>query len=278
MAGFSIFFHSICSSHWVSSAAIIMLNLALSSLIAQTPTPNATQTAIENPWDLNLFIVAVYLIAVALVFGWMFRSLNDMFEIKLHPDQQPSPQKQMEDKALTDVVEVKFDFDNRYEFDKFSNFGLNITNKSPFLIYVDWDKSSVTDFGGGRSRRVIRLAPGVTLDLLQPQAASVVAPDRTLKEKFTAEDVLKRKSDGGQMEDEPVINIKKLKESPKPQDKETYRDFVDGLKHLEIFMKLTLQVFDPQSLTAEYRSVSLDYRFLLRKLPWYVGLPWNPKK
>ncbi|MBW4518417.1 MAG: hypothetical protein KME16_01620 [Scytolyngbya sp. HA4215-MV1] len=259
-----------------------MLNLVLSFLIAQAPTatPNATNTAIENPWDLNLFIVAVYLIVVALVFGWMFRSLNDMFEIKLDPSYEPSPEKQMEDQNLTNVAEVKFEFDNRYEFDKFKSFSLNVKNLTTYLMYVDWDKSTVTDFGGGRSRRVIRLAPGVTLDLLQPQASSAISPGRTLKEKFTAEDVLQRKSESGQMEeiaDQPVIDIKKL-EKGSPANKEDYRDFVDGLKPLYVYVKLAMRVFNPPHDMNEHRSVNLEYRFVMKKLPWYVGLPWNPKK
>jgi hypothetical protein len=229
--------------------------------------------------QLDVVILFIYLITVTIILMRVFKSFDDVYKIEVVPEPH-SIEDQLQEKNIQDLVGVKFDFENRYEFNKLETLSVSVTNKSQqHSIYVNWDDSSLTDFMG-KSRRVVRVTPpGLSVDLFQPQAPSVIAPDRTLKEKITAEDVLEREGEGAtlKIKSNPVIDIFKLQKGNKAE-KKLYTDFTDFDKPLKLYMKLVMQLFDADYNGGGYRPYYLFVTFRLQQLPWYAGLPWNPKR
>lgn len=233
----------------------------------------------------DVLVLVIYLIVVTIVLLRVFRSLNDVYQITVDdtpPNNQPSLKTQLEKQNLQDQVEIKFGFDNRYEYNKLDRIPIEIINKSEHNIYVDWDECSLTDFVG-KSRRVIRPPTDIAVTLFPTQAASAVAPGKALKEKLTTEDVLKREDDNNvTIKSQPVVDVSKLKGGSKPE-KALYTDFHEFGNPIYLYMRLVFRVFDPTSQRDDrddknYRFHSLVATFRLQKLPWYAGLPFNPKR
>lgn len=227
--------------------------------------------------QLDFVILFIYLITVTYVFLQMYKSLNDMYSVKAEP-KKPLDEQLREDKFQDNLIEIKFPFDNRYEYGKLIRIPIEITNKSTEKpIYAKWDKSSITDFLG-KSRRVVRVPASLTLDLIQDQAPSVIAPEKTLKEKLSAEDVFVREEEKVQIKEEPFIDFKKLKEKGNKAEKKKFVDFHEFYIPLPITLKLTLALYDPTFRGGDYRSCYLEFTLNFKKLPWYAGLPWNPMR
>lgn len=229
-----------------------------------------------NPVD--PIILTAYLLCIAYFISQIIKSFNDEFSIQLDEERLKSVLAERVvdgDNQLQDVVEISFKFDKRYEFDKLKQLAVSIKNKAAnHSIYVDWDYSAITDVVG-RSRRVTRLAPGTTIDLFQAQALSTIAPNTTLKETITAEDVLARKKEDAK--DSP-LNLEY--EITKPlidfkADKGKYQKFMKRAIELDFFLELAFRLVGPGRLGGERFYVPC--RFVLKKYPWTVGLPWNPK-
>jgi hypothetical protein len=225
--------------------------------------------------QLDFLILFIYLITVIYVFLQMYKSLNDMYSVKAEPA-DPLDQQLRSQNFQDDLVEIKFPFDNRYEYGKLIRIPIEIKNNSPQPIYAKWDNSSITDFLG-KSRRVLRVPASLTLDLLQDQAPSVIAPEKTLKEKLSAEDVFVREEENVKITEKPFIDFSALKKGSKPEKKK-YVDFHEFNIVLPIDLKLTLSLFDPVFRGGDYRLCYLRYTLNFRKLPWYSGLPWNPPR
>jgi hypothetical protein len=228
--------------------------------------------------ELNYLLLTIYFLCVTLVLLQIANSFNDEFSIRL--DQKDLDQ-QLDDYKLKDAVEVKFKFDNRYEFHKLDKLAITVSNKSAkFPIYVDWDHSSLTDLDG-RSRRVTRLVPGNTLDLLQTQVFSVIAPTRSLQEAIVAEDMLARKGDNGEVaigDKKTLIDMQKPDEKKAPEPKKKrYRDFMDGKIDYEFYLDLVMRLVYSDEEPGGFRT-RLRCKFIIKKLDWTAGLPWNPKK
>lgn len=209
--------------------------------------------------QVDLLILAIYIICVAYVINQAIQSLDARFNVQVN---QGEIKQQITDQALQEILEIKFKLEERYtKADQLQKLAVSIDNKSQqYSIYIDWDHSSLTDFEG-RSRRVIRLMPGLTPDLFQPQAFSVIAPGKTLKEAVTAEDVLKRESDAGAVKvSGPIVDLSKLK---KVSDTKAF------------VLRLVLRVFDPITSTGSDRVHVLTCLFTARRLPWTDALPWK---
>ena len=197
---------------------------------------------------------------------------------------------QLNEQNLQDLLAIGFKFDSRYEFDKLKQVAVSISNKAGhekadnkphgISVYVDWDYCAFTDLEG-RSRRVTRLMPGAAIDLFQNQVFSTIAPNTTLKEAITAEDLLQRKGDRktdkleavspGNLEVEitkPLIDPAALKKNDK---------FMRRYADLEFFLGLALRIVGPNRTIGGDR-VYILCKFVMHKLPWTAGLPWNPKK
>ena len=227
--------------------------------------------------DINYILLTVYFLCVTYVLLQIINSFNDEFSIRL--DQSDLDQ-QLEDYKLKDTIEVKFKFDIRYEFHKLDQLAITVSNKSKeFPVYVDWDYSSLTDLDG-RSRRVTRIVPGNTLDLLQNQVFSVIAPTRSLQEKIVAEDMLVRKGDDGVVtigEGKTIIDMKEPDKKAPEAKKIRYRDFMSGKIKYEFYLDLVMRLVTSSDDPGGFRT-RLRCKFIISKLDWQAGLPWNPKK
>ncbi len=234
--------------------------------------------------SIDPIILVIYLVFIAWALSQIVNSFNDEYTVSLDDD---ALKQQLTDQNLQDIVGIGFDFEKRYEFgkdDKLRQFGVKVTNKSQtHSIYIDWDYCATTDLQG-RSRRVTRLVPGTTLDLFQNQVFSTVASGATLKEVITAEDVLKRKEPSDkdsavalEMEvSKPLLDFEALKKSKDDPPKKKYARFVARIDPLEFSLDLALRLIG-STYSAEGDRIQLRCKFILKKLPWYAGLPWNPK-
>lgn len=217
-------------------------------------------------------LLVTYLLFIAYFLYRMVQAFNDEYSVRVD---QAMLKHQLEAHKLQDIVNIGFGFAGKYEFNKLKQFSVSITNKSPNMpIYVDWDYCTMTDFSG-RSRRVTRLVPGRTIDLSQEQVFSTIAPNTTLKEFITAEDVLKR-GEGAKDKSAPValeIEVAQPLVDPSKVDAKRKTRFMRGKQHLEFFLELALR--HPDSPWDAERSRILC-KFMLTKLPWTAGLPWAP--
>lgn len=221
-------------------------------------------------------ILTAYLLCLAYFIYKILDSFNDEYAVRLDED---ALKQQLAEKNLQDAVSVSFGFDKHYEFDKLKQVNISVSNKSSsYSIYVDWDCSAFTDFGG-RSRRVTRLMPGTTLDLFQNQVFSTVAPNTTLKEAITAEDILQRKNPANDAEFQivkPLIDPKVLNDPKNADNKKKFERFMKQKLELEFSLELALRFVGPQSsLTGD--RVNILCKFILKKLPLKAGFPWNPR-
>ncbi|MDX2242156.1 MAG: hypothetical protein NW224_15840, partial [Leptolyngbyaceae cyanobacterium bins.302] len=227
-----------------------------------------------STWDILLLIAYVVCIIAAL--SRIRSSFNDEYTIRL--DSKALEADLIEHKLNT-MIGISFGFDKRYEFgknDKLNKLNISITNKSStHSIYVDWDYCILSDFGN-RARRVTRLMPGTTLDLFQPQAFSAIAPGTTLKEAITAEDLLKRKA--AKDEKIPValeMEVSKPLLDFKGVDKKKSARFLASLQTLEFFLDLAVRFVGPARSSNDHAIIRC--KFIIQKLPWQSGLPWNPR-
>lgn len=230
---------------------------------------------------MQLIIFTIYLLCIGYFLYRIVKAFNDEYTIRLDENRL---KQQLENLSLQGILGVSFKFEKRYEFDKLKQLAIIISNHSDsHSIYVDWDYCALTDFEG-RSRRVTRLMPGSTLDLFQEQVFSPIAPNTTLKETITAEDVLKRKDTDTKLPVALELEVAKVLvdipalNHPKGPDanKRRYARFMQQKQDLEFFLELALRLVGPVRTLGGDR-VHILCRFALTKLPWTAGLPWNPK-
>ncbi len=249
--------------------------------ISPTPEPTPTEPPAFQITAWDLLILIAYATCMIAAITRIINSFNDEYAVRLDED---ALKQNLTDQNLQDLVGVSFGFDKRYEFgknDKLKKFGVNITNKSKtHSIYVDWDYCTMTDLGN-KARRVTRIVPGNAIDLTQPQVFSAIAPETTLKETITVEDVLKRNNKDDKVSvaleidvDKPLLNFEGLLKGKDPEKKK-YTRFVATLQTLEFFLVLTVRVVGPARSSTDHALIRC--RFILQKLPWQAGLPWNPR-
>ncbi|MGA7934629.1 MAG: hypothetical protein WCA35_13865 [Kovacikia sp.] len=235
-----------------------------------------------NPID--PIILTAYILSIAYFIYQIIDSFNDEFTARLDEDLL---KRYLSEHKLDNVIGISFGFGKRYEFNKLDRVPITISNKSNnYSIYVDWDYSTFTDLEN-RARRVARLAPGTTLDLFQNQVFSTVAPNTTLKETITAEDIFQRK---GERKDDkldtasplnleveitkPLIDLKP--EKPSDGLKKQLEKFKRRKLELSFSLELVFRIVGPDRALSGDR-IRIPCKFILKKLPWMAGLPWNPK-
>lgn len=247
------------------------LILVVYSFIAEAGTDTEGTSRLT---DLDVLILAVYLISVSYVLYQAVQSLDDQITVRFN---QESFNQQLQDRDLQDLLSVQFKFDNRYKFDQLKELAISVQAKSKDCpIYVDWDRCSLGDFDG-RSRRVIRLTPDMQLDLSQPQVFSPIAPGNTLKEKITVEDILRPKLGGGLEIGTPLIDINKLSKGSE-QQKRLFSNFMSHRISLHFSLRLALRILDVRDGIGGDRIHVLSCEFTVSKVPWTDALPFNPKK
>lgn len=227
--------------------------------------------------DKNLLILTVYLICVTYVFYRMIKSIDKQLDIQLDRDYLDI---QLEAQGLKDIIALTFKLKEQYEPEQLRELPIIIENKSEVAsISIDWDRSSLTDFDergryatASRTRRVIRLIPGMTPDLLPAQVVSVIAPEQALKESITAEDVLQRNALGTLEIASPLFNPDKLQKAAEKSDR-----LVATQSH-RFSLRLMLQVHNPNSANPVRQSYALSCEFIVNKLPWTQALGWKPQE
>jgi hypothetical protein len=222
-------------------------------------------------------ILTAYLLCIAFFLFKITEAFNDEFSIELDGD---ALKEALADQNLKDL-NFSFRFDKRYEFKKLKQLNLTVENKSSdYAVFIDWDHSAFTDLDM-KARRVTRLMPGNTMDLFQEQVYSAIAPGTSLKEVITAEDLLKRKGGDkpGDLEftvDKPLIDLSQPNPKKAAKAYERWDKFMRREKKLEFFLEVALRVVGPNTLPAG-NPARIRCKFVMEKLPWQAGLPWNPK-
>ena len=191
----------------------------------------------------------------------MVKSIDKQLDIQIDRDYLDI---QLDAQGIKEIIALTFKLKEQYEPEKLRELPIIIENKSETAsISVDWDRSSLTDFDE-RSRRVIRLIPGMTPDLLPAQVVSVIAPEQALKESITAEDVLQRNALGTLEIASPLFNPDKLHKAAETSDR--------------FSLRLMLQVHNPNSANPVRRPYALSCEFIVNKLPWTQALGWKPQE
>ncbi|MBE9176991.1 hypothetical protein IQ268_00175 [Oculatella sp. LEGE 06141] len=236
--------------------------------------------------NIDLIIFAVYGVCITWVLYNSIESLAEQTTISFDKAtlDRALADIPLKDTNLSDVVDIKFKFNDRYQFsEQPKTLALTLDNKSKNIsIRIDWDQSTLTDYAN-QSRRVIRLPSNRQVDLSQRQIFSIVAPGGSLRETITAEDLLKQKEDGTLEETAPIVDIEKLQkdaESKKASQKlkNTVARFMDGKKPLQFSLRLALRFFDWKGEDITEHLEFVTCYFSIKKLPWSDHLPFNPKK
>jgi hypothetical protein len=232
------------------------------------------------PSEFNLLVLTIYFLCVTYVLYQMVNSFSDEYTIKLIKSELED---QLDKHELKDRLDVSFKFDSRYEINnektKLKELAITVKNKSQdYPLYVDWDRSSMTDWFGDGARRIIRSIPGSPLDLMQEQVSSVVSPGRALSEKIAAEDIQARKGDNGPITvSKNLINISQPPSFAPDAKKKGYKAFIEGQAPMFFTLDLALRLIDRDTPATGY-PVQVRCKFQLDRLHWTAGLPWNPKK
>lgn len=209
----------------------------------------------------DLLILVIYLVSLFFVYSNALDSLKDLIIVEFDA---PFLQEQITTQELGNLVAIKGEVSDKTKtITDIKEVSLSIENKSSErFLYVAWDQSVINDFGK-RSRRIIRLSPGITLDLMQPQAYSAIAPRQTLKEKITAEDILQRNKETQALEiGKSLFEDKDLKKAWESGD----------AKFLVI---LILQGSTPGvSLETPHLLIC---QFKIVKKSWIKAITWKPK-
>ena len=218
---------------------------------------------------LDAFILIIYGLIAYRVINKAIGKLDKRAKVNPNKDQLAAD---LTARNLQDIVEFGFKFEKTYSLsDSLNQLSISVTNKqdADTTLYVDWDRSSLTNFGE-RSRRVIRLAPDLSHGLLRPQVRSVIPPKQQLQENITAEDVLSRESESNSN----VLELTKVIvpiERPKPKEGEPKPE---GPPKFYLCVWLGIQRINPESGETENLEHLIPIEFIISKCPWTDALPW----
>lgn len=230
--------------------------------------------------DQNLVVLTVYIIGVSYVFNRIVESIDDQIKFELN---KAVVDEQLKEQNLLDNIGISVKFKALYPIDDLKDLSLSIENKSENIaLYVDWDNSSIVVEHTKQSRRVIRKSPDLTRDLAVPQSPSLIAPQKTLSETVTAEDVFERDPVSGTYSaKKPIVNITSLSKGSADQ-KKLYNDFMNEKKELEFSLQLVLRISEVRVGLSPGVNVPpmciINCPFTIKKLPWTYALPWKKKK
>ncbi|NJN49528.1 MAG: hypothetical protein HC805_06870 [Alkalinema sp. RL_2_19] len=230
--------------------------------------------------DANLLILTIYFLCVTYVLFQIINAFNDEYTIGLDQDLL---KEELKRKKIDDRLEVNFKFNGRYEINsnrnKLNKLAVTVKNKSKdYPIYVDWDYSSMTDWFGGRSRRLTRIVSGRSLDISQQQVFSVINPGLSLQEEVVPEDILERKGDKGEVEvTKPLVDLMPPPNQAPAPKKQMYKAFLNNEDPLSFTVDLVMRMVDRDTASGGDR-VLVQCKINMWRLGWKAGLPWNPKK
>ncbi len=209
----------------------------------------------------DLLVLIVYLMILAYFYSSIVEELDRLTAISLD---QAQLKRQLEQYGWAEILGVKFDFGRSPLTDILNSFKITLENKSPAQYFaIHWDQSSLTDFDG-ISQRLIRIPPGLHVDLFQAQTSSVIAPREILEGKLTVENCLKLDDKNRFEIYQPIFTADLLKEA---------RD-----ENFEFELNLMIQVSDPASRQFIPVLYPLACSFKVVKQPWQKAVYWRPKK
>jgi hypothetical protein len=207
----------------------------------------------------DLLILVIYILSLVFVYNNALDSLKDIISVEFDP---AFLQQQITTQELGNLLSIKGEISGK-SIKALKEVSLTVENKSQErFLYVVWDQSVISDFNK-RSRRLIRLTPGGTLDLIQSQAYSSIAPGQILKEKVTAEDILNRNKETQALEINKALF----------EDKDLQKAWVNG--EAKFSLVLVLQSNSPgMSLDPPHLLVC---QFRIIKTSWIKAITWKPK-
>ncbi len=224
--------------------------------------------------DLDFVLLIIYLTCTTYVLVPMiFALFNEQVEITF--DKQYL-QNQLESQLLQNVVNIEFRMKPRYERTALpSSVDIIIQNISQHQwVYLDWDYSCLISVDG-ESKRLVRVPPGSTFDLLPPQMPTVLSPGTRFKEKLSSEAALTRDPETGALKlDGALINLARLN-----KDKRRGKKFMRLSRLLKepakFYIRLALRVEDKFQGSSRINFYTINNLFLVKKVPWVQQLPWN---
>ncbi|MEB3230359.1 MAG: hypothetical protein VKJ64_05065 [Leptolyngbyaceae bacterium] len=207
-------------------------------------------------WDLFL------LVAYALIVYWvLLNAIANLAKLATISLNQARLKEELDKRGLAKMVEFGFGFANPYSLSStLKVLAISVVNTSEYTMYVDWDRSALTDLKG-RSRRVIRLTPDKAPDLIQAQVWSVIPAGQVLQEVITAEDVLTRPTTADPFEPNGVIVPIAGAKEDKPL-----------VFYLCIWLIVQRQV--PNGDSQPDIQTLIPCEFVIYKSPWTNVLPW----
>lgn len=141
-----------------------------------------------------------------------------------------------------------------------SGLTVQVVNQSRALqATIDWDRSSITRMTN-EIRRVIRLTPGMRLDLSLPQVNSVVNPSQYLSTVVTSEDCFGRNADTQVLQQAaPVVDIPRMANLKAP------------LRNYSLDLVMQLKPFSDRG--GRPIMLLLPFRFAIQPLPAKAAIP-----
>ncbi|MEB3215119.1 MAG: hypothetical protein VKN72_02525 [Nostocales cyanobacterium 94392] len=232
----------------------------------------------------DLLVLTLYIIGVSYVFNLMVESIDE--QIKFTYD-KASVDKQLKEQELDDKISITFKLKASNDIqgkNEVNDLLLILGNKSDNVaVYVDWDNCSFAEKHKNVSRRIIRKSPDVSRDLAVPQSPSLIAPNQTLVQSLTAEDVFTRDQETGTYQaTKSLVDIAGLKGSPNKAFRKLYKQFIARRKEIEFSLQLVLRFSEVRVGLVPGQNIPpmsiITCPFIIRKLPWSYALPWNKKR
>lgn len=211
--------------------------------------------------NFDLIIFLVYATVLAIVAVRSIRDLENQVTVTLDTGKLNS---QLAQFALDERLTLKFPLKPYYGFEPLSTLTLKLTNTTDAqLLYVDWDQCTITD-PTQRSRRAIRLVPGLSLDASQPQMYTIVPPGKQVQEQLTTETSLGRKPENSPnplQAQAPVIDL-------------AIAEKLSGGGRTEFSLWLTVGFSPLERRTAPLQDLcTLHCRFIIQRALWIQRVP-----
>lgn len=214
-----------------------------------------------NEFQRNLLIFSIYALSVAYVFSKIVSDLKNFVTIEFD---EAGFRAQLEEQNLQDYVDIKFKLADLYRPEQVCELTTTVENKSQVkTIYINWEQCTITNLAG-QSRRVIRLIPGMKLNLSQVQVFGVVSPGQALTEKLVAEGSLQSKDEDELEVINPLFERKKLLAAP--------------AKGARFTLRLILEIAESAVGVRGGSLHPLNCNFSIKRTPWRRTIVWSDGK
>ena len=224
--------------------------------------------------DLDIVLLIIYLTCIVYVLLQMVSALF-IEQVAITFDKQDL-QSQLELQLLQEVITIEFRMKPRYDRTALpSSVDIIIKNISQHQwVYLDWDYSCLISVDG-ESKRLVRVPPGSTFDLLSSQMFTVLSPGTRFKEKLSSEAALTRDPETGALKlDGALINLARLN-----KDKLRRKRFMRLSRLLKepakFYIRLVLRIEDKSQGKSKTDFYTINNLFLVKKVHWVQQLPWN---